>query len=153
MAIIISHSHCSDVAYVSILVVQNFDRMIFGRFNKVAHVGSTRTTNHKCRSKQILKVRRIFVRISPNLPEKLLCDFCLQKISHKDHEDLFLVWPPKRGLFSGILPKFSRILPGFSTNQNFWGCACIPYTLASYTSATNVTRSETVWEPLQRMLW
>ena len=41
--------------------------------------------------------------------------------------------------FSGSLPKFSDflptvsgILPGFSTNQNFWGCACTP---ASYTTS------------------
>ena len=27
---------------------------------------------------------------------------------------------------SGILPKFSRILPKFSTNQNFCGCPCTP---------------------------
>jgi len=41
-----------------------------------------------------LGVRRIFVSISPNLPEKFLCDVCLQIFSHRDHEDLFLVWPP-----------------------------------------------------------
>jgi len=33
--------------------------------------------------------------------------------------------------FSGILPKFLGISPGFSTNQNFWGCACTP---AAYTT-------------------
>jgi len=25
-----------------------------------------------------------------------MCDFSLQLFSHKDHEDLFLVWPPKK---------------------------------------------------------
>jgi len=34
--------------------------------------------------------------------------------------------------YSGIFPRFSEILPRFSTNQNFWGCAC---THASYTTA------------------
>ena len=33
--------------------------------------------------------------------------------------------------FSQILPRFPLILPGFSTNQNFWVCACSP---ASYTT-------------------
>ena len=45
--------------------------------------------HHRCRSKQIFVVRTIFARISPNLPEKLLCNFCLQIYSHKDHEGLF----------------------------------------------------------------
>jgi len=40
--------------------------------------------------------------------------------------------------FSGILPEFSRIFSGFSTNQNFWGCACTPCTPASYTTAFTV---------------
>jgi len=30
--------------------------------------------------------------------------------------------------FSPFLPGFSGILPGFPTNQNFWGCACTPCT-------------------------
>jgi len=28
--------------------------------------------------------------------------------------------------FSQILPRFPLILPGFSPNQNLWGCACTP---------------------------
>jgi len=28
--------------------------------------------------------------------------------------------------FCGILRKFLEILPGFLTNQNFWGCTCTP---------------------------
>ena len=32
---------------------------------------------------------------------------------------------------SEILSRFPGILPGFSPNQNFWGCACTP---ASYTT-------------------
>jgi len=35
-----------------------------------------------------------------------------------------------------VLLRFPHTLPGFSPNQNFWGCACI---LASYTNGqTNV---------------
>jgi len=37
---------------------------------------------------------------------------------------------------SGILSKFLEILPGFSTNQNFWGYACIP---VSYTTVLQTT--------------
>ena len=40
-------------------------------------------------------------------------------------------WGPFLPGFSGILPRFPRILYKFSTNQNFWGCACIH---ASYTT-------------------
>jgi len=35
---------------------------------------------------KILGVQMIFVRISLNLLKKLLCDFCVQLFSHKDHE-------------------------------------------------------------------
>jgi len=31
-----------------------------------------------------------------------------------------------------FVPEFIQILPEFSTNQKFWGCACTP---ASYTTA------------------
>ena len=39
------------------------------------------------------------------------------------------IWPRYLGILHvilRILPKFSGILPGFSTNQNLWGCACTP---------------------------
>jgi len=44
---------------------------------------------HRCRSRQILAVQKMFARISPNLPVNFLCNFSLQILSHKDHEDLF----------------------------------------------------------------
>jgi len=34
-------------------------------------------------------------------------------------------------------PRFSGILPGFSENQNLWGCACTACTPTSYTTALN----------------
>jgi len=52
-------------------------------------IGDTFMTSHRCRSRQIFGVWRIFAQISPSLPEKFLCDFFLQIFSHKDHEDLF----------------------------------------------------------------
>jgi len=96
--------------------------------------------SHRCRTRQTLGMQRIFARNSSNLPEKFVRNICLQIFSHKDHQDIFLVWPPKKGLhvffckrwapffpwFSGILLKFSEILPGFSTNKNFWGYSCTP---------------------------
>jgi len=45
---------------------------------------------------KFLGVRRTFGWISPNLPEKFLFNFCLQIFSHKDHENLFLVWFSKK---------------------------------------------------------
>jgi len=47
---------------------------------------------------KFLRVRRILSWIFPNLPKNLLHDFCLQIFSHKNHEDLFLVWLLKKGL-------------------------------------------------------
>jgi len=75
--------------------------------------------------------------------KSFLCNFCLQIFSHKDHEDLFLVKPPKKGLYvflckpwapffevkqpwAPFLPGFSILLPRFSANQNFWGPAPPP---------------------------
>jgi len=108
------------------------------------------------RAGKFLEVRRIFDQVSPNLPEKLLCDFFAYKFSPtKIMKTFFGVtskkrvficfspnvghyflklnthWAPFLPRFSGILPRYLRILPGFLTNQNFWGCACNP---ASYTT-------------------
>ena len=110
------------------------------------------TSAHKCGSKHIFWGGRICARISPNFPEKLFCKVCLQIFSHKDYEDLFLVWAPKQRFqvffckrwapffleFSGILPRYLGILFGFSTNPHFWGCACTPCTPVSYTAASAI---------------
>ena len=86
---------------------------------------------HRCRSRQILAVRRIFARISPNLPVKLLCNFCLQIFSHKDHEYLFWCGLQKRsscvftqtlGAIFEVKQRWAPLLPWFY----FWGCACTP---------------------------
>jgi len=42
-----------------------------------------------------------------------------------------------------FLPRFSGILFGFSTNQNFLGCACTPCTPASCTPASCTTARAT----------
>ena len=62
-------------------------------------------------------VRRISPRISPNLPRKFLCDFCLRVFSHKDHEDVFLVWPPKKR-FSCV---FLQALGAIFERKQRWG--------------------------------
>jgi len=112
---------------------------------------------HRCRSKQILGLRKMFARISPNLPEKFLCDFCLQIFSNKDHEDLFGVTSKKRfscaflqtlgAIFfkeswAPFLLGVSGILSKFSTKQNFWGCVCTPCTPASHTTVPIYSHAE-----------
>ena len=85
---------------------------------------------------------RVFAWISPNLPEKLLCDFWLQIFSHKDHEDLLLVWPPRRDVhvffckrwppfMPGFFPAFQGFCPDFQ-QVKILGCACTPWTPGSY---------------------
>jgi len=51
------------------------------------------------------------------------------------------LWGPFFPGYSGVLPRFLRIfpelsgiLPGVSTNQNFWWCACTTCTPASHTT-------------------
>jgi len=93
--------------------------------------------------------RRIFARMSPNLPEKLFVQLLTAMILPQDHQDLFLVLNAKKDLhvffckpwapffevkqrWVPFLPGFSGILPRFSANQNFWRCPCTP---ASNTTA------------------
>jgi len=49
---------------------------------------------HNCKESNFLGVWRIFAQISP----ELLCGFCLQIFSHKNHEHPFLVCAPKKAL-------------------------------------------------------
>jgi len=99
--------------------------------------------------------REIFARISPNLP-KSCAFFAHNKFSPtKTMRSFFCVTSKKRVFvclsvnvgrhilkskqgwasflprFSGILHRISGIFPEFSTNLNFWWCACIP---PSYTT-------------------
>jgi len=110
-----------------------------------SHLTSAWVLKHRCRSKQIFGsakdfcsnfsklARKVFVLLFPKhfLPQRLLRPF--------------VVWPPKKGFhlfsanvgrhfcpdFQGFCQNFSGILPRFSTNQNFWGCAWTP---TSYTT-------------------
>ena len=111
---------------------------------------------------KVLGVRRIFARISSNLPETFCAvNLCLQIFSHKNREDIFW-YDLKKGLhvfstnvdrhflksknflapflprLSGTLLRFSEILPGFSTNQNFWECACTPAAYNTFNSCSSV---------------
>jgi len=109
----------------------------------------SRSQRHRCSRRQKFRGAKVFSRNSPNLPEKFLCDFCPQILSHKDHEDLLLVWPPRKGLhvllwkrwapffeikqrwrhfcpdFQGFCPNFQRFARIFD-KSNFWGSACTP---------------------------
>jgi len=42
------------------------------------------------------------------LPEKFLCDFCLQFFSHKDHENLFIVSPSIKKFFMCFFANVGR---------------------------------------------
>jgi len=84
-------------------------------------------------------MRKISARISPNLPEKNLGHFLCERILKPTFfwDDLQKeYWAPFLSSFSGMLRRFSKILPGFSPNQNIWGSACTPCTPASYTTAS-----------------
>jgi len=60
------------------------------------------------------EVQRIFARISPNLPENLFCNFCLQNFSHKDHENLFFGVTSIKGLHLLFCKRWVSFLPGLS---------------------------------------
>jgi len=124
------------------------------------------TSAHRCGSKHIFWGGRICARISPNFPEKLFCKVCLQIFSHKDYEDLFLVWAPKQRFqvffckrwapffleFSGILPRYLGILFGFSTNPHFWGCACTPCTPSPTPLLQRFTQLQQIDQPTFRLV-
>jgi len=93
--------------------------------------------HHRRRSRQIFGVRRMLPEFPQTCPKSFLWNFCIQIFSHKHHEDLFLVQPPRKGLhvclckpwapffevkqrWALFLPGFSGLLPRLSANQNFW---------------------------------
>jgi len=64
---------------------------------------------------KFLGLRRIFAQISPNLPKKLLCTFCLQIFSNTDHEDFLLCDFQKKEVFNLFFCK--RRAPCFEVKQ------------------------------------
>jgi len=91
-------------------------------------------SNHTTSSTIFAQISPKLAQISPNLPKKR----DLQKTT-----SALWFWEPFLQIqttysnFVKVFTHFARfpqILPGFSPNQNFWGCGC---TLASYTSALN----------------
>jgi len=77
-----------------------------------------------------LEVRRISARISTNLPDKFLWDFCLQIFQKKRSSFVFLqtlgAFFEIKQRWAPFLSAFSGILPGFSTNQIFGGALAPP---------------------------
>jgi len=103
------------------------------------------------RAGTFLELRRIFARISPNLPDKFFVQLLPTNSLPQRSLKPFLVWPPKKvfmcfckpwGPFfevkqrlASFLHGFSEMLPRFSANQNFWECACTPCTPISNNTA------------------
>jgi len=85
---------------------------------------------------KFLGVQRIFTHKLANLPEKnSIRKSDLQKKSfHVILSAIFAQVFKVLLRFSGILWRFSEILPKFLPNQNFWRCDCTPCTPTSYTS-------------------
>ena len=99
---------------------------------------------------KFLGLRRIFARISPNLPEKFFVQFCLQFSPTKIMKTFFwcdlqkkvfmcffanlgvIFW--SQTTLGAIYSRIFRNLLRFSTNQNFRGCACTPCTPTSNTT-------------------
>ena len=99
---------------------------------------------------KFLGVWRNFAGILPILPEKYFKKTDLQKKSSRQsgaiscqqgrcYFQIKACWAPFWFRFTGSFRRFSEILPGFygnlpgfSPNQNFWKCGCIPCTPASY---------------------
>jgi len=82
---------------------------------------------------KFLGMQRIFAQIFPNLPKMLSWNFagrfCV--VTSKNGFHLFFCepWSPffeVKQCRAPFLPKFSRILPGFSTYQNIWGAPAPP---------------------------
>jgi len=83
-----------------------------------------------------------FARISLNLPKKFMYDLqTLGAISNnvghhfsRIFRDFVQIFRDISRIFKdfSLIFRFSGILPGFSTNQNFWDCACTP---SSYLTA------------------
>ena len=103
---------------------------------------------------KFLGVRRIFARITLKLPKTFLGYFSCENFLMRP----YFRWPKKSLQYdfehhffqikarpAPFLPRFpcifrgfSGILPGFSPNQNFWGCACNPCTPAFCTTYRNL---------------
>jgi len=100
------------------------------------------TAVHRCRSRLIFGGAKDFCPNFPKLARKfwpLFGKYLLMKtfFGMTSKKGLRVLLPTLGAIFARIfrkLPRFSGIFPGFSPNQNFWGCcACTP---ASYTTVT-----------------
>jgi len=123
---------------------------------------------------KFLGVHRIFAWISPNFPEIFLGHFCANifrwrpffgMTSKKVFMWFCTCWAPffsnqstlgaifvhifwdfaKVSNFLQILPRFPWILPGFSPNQNFWGCAFTPTAYTTGCMVSMVCSCKPLW--------
>jgi len=133
----------------------------------VERVVSAPPNIHRCRGRQSFwRCKRFLPDFPQNCPKSFCAIFAYKFYSTKIVKTFFGITPKKRlsciflqtlgaifwnqttlgaisARFPEILPKFSGILPGFSTTQNFWGWACIP---ASYTTAKHYDKTLVLWQ-------
>jgi len=103
---------------------------------------------HRCRSRQIFGVRRIFAQISPNLPETFLCDFCLQIFISWRPFYLFLVWPPKNRSSCVFLQTLGAIFSNQTTLGIIFARIFRDFAQIFKDFARNFDKPKLLWVPL-----
>ena len=94
-----------------------------------------RTTNTKTRYLKSIQERptQAVVEWSWHVISIAACNIIVTSPDLFDHKTIISIILLQN--VESFVPEFIEILPEFSTNQNFWGCTCIPCTPASYTTA------------------
>jgi len=136
---------CS-ASFTCLYLLVRWQTLIFIKIlhNAVDAFSMTRAHIHRCRSRQnfaggakdfrpnFLKLaQKVFVRVLPTncLLRRSWRPFFGMTSESKKGLDVFFC--KRWAQFFKIKKRWAPFLPGFSTNQNFWGCACTP---ASFTT-------------------
>jgi len=70
-------------------------------------------------------------RVLPEFLQKGLRNFCLKNFSHRDHEDLVLMWPPEKGLPEFFCKRWAPFFKSKIVERHFypefqWFCLVFP---------------------------
>jgi len=110
---------------------------------------------HRCRSRQIFGGAKDFCQNLPKLARKVFVRLLPTNFLPQGLRRTFVAWRPKNGFvvifckrLAPFLPRFSGILPGFSTNQNL-GVRLHP---ASYTTDPVANRDRFLIEGVWRLV-